>query len=67
MHFRVKGKRAKIRFVPVNAAAQRTIEDYLARAGHRKTLRAPPPKAHVLISDLENGCGRVGLTRLQHR
>src|SRR6202163_1992180 len=35
MHFRVKGKRAKIRFVPVNAAAQRTIEDYLAMTGHR--------------------------------
>ena len=30
MHFRVKGKRAKFRFVPVNAAAQRMIEDYLA-------------------------------------
>jgi site-specific recombinase XerD len=30
MHFRIKGKRDKIRFVPVNAAAQRLIEDYLA-------------------------------------
>jgi site-specific recombinase XerD len=38
MHFRVKGKRAKIRFVPVNAAAQRTIEQYLALAGHRGDL-----------------------------
>ena len=28
-HFRIKGKRAKIRFVQVNAAAQRMIEDYL--------------------------------------
>src|SRR5580692_3105341 len=35
MHFRIKGKRDKIRFVPVNAAAQRTIEAYLAMAGHR--------------------------------
>ena len=35
MHFRVKGKRAKIRFVPVNAADQRTIEDYPALTGHR--------------------------------
>src|SRR5246127_59191 len=26
VHFRVKGKRSKIRFVPVNAAAQRMIE-----------------------------------------
>lgn len=35
LHFRIKGKRDKIRFVPVNAAAQRTIEIYLAMAGHR--------------------------------
>ena len=35
MHFCVLGKRAKIRFVPVNAAAQRMIEEYLAMAGHR--------------------------------
>jgi hypothetical protein len=27
MHFRIEGKRAKIRFVPVNGAAQRMIED----------------------------------------
>src|SRR6202011_6033461 len=38
MHFRVKGKRAKIRFVPVNAAAQRMIEDYLALTGHRNDV-----------------------------
>ena len=34
----IKYKRAKIRFVPVNAAAQRTIEEYLALAGHRGDL-----------------------------
>jgi hypothetical protein len=35
MHFRIKGKRSKIRFIPINAAAQRMIEDYLALTGHR--------------------------------
>jgi len=35
IHFRIKGKRAKIRFIPVNAGAQRMIDDYLAAAGHR--------------------------------
>jgi integrase/recombinase XerD len=35
LHFRIMGKRDKIRFIPVNAAAQRTIEEYLDRAGHR--------------------------------
>ena len=34
MHFRVKGKRGKIRFVPVHAMAQRLIEEYMAFAGH---------------------------------
>lgn len=38
MHFRIKGKRSKIRFVPVNAAALRLIEDYLAMTGHRSDL-----------------------------
>ena len=33
MRFRIKGKRDKIRFVPLNAAAQRLIEDYLALTG----------------------------------
>ncbi len=33
-HFKVKGKRGKIRFVPVHAQAQRLIESYLVLAGH---------------------------------
>jgi integrase/recombinase XerD len=41
LHFRINGKRSKIRFIPVNAAAQRTIEDYLALAGHRADLDGP--------------------------
>jgi site-specific recombinase XerC len=35
----LKGKRDKIRFVPVNAAAQRLIEDYLALTGHRTDMQ----------------------------
>ena len=34
MHFRIKGKRDKIRFVPVHPMAQRLIEEYLAIAKH---------------------------------
>jgi integrase len=34
LHFRVEDKHAKIRFVPVNAAARRRIERYLKLAGH---------------------------------
>jgi|SRR6516162_705156 hypothetical protein len=38
MHFRVTGKRSKIRFIPANPAALRLIDDYLARAGHSEDL-----------------------------
>jgi hypothetical protein len=38
MHIRVKGKRSKIRFIPVNPAAQGMIEDYLALTGHRSDI-----------------------------
>lgn len=34
IHFKVKGKRGKIRFVPAHAQAQRLIETYLFMAGH---------------------------------
>lgn len=34
MHFRIKGKRDKIRFVPVHPMAQRVIGEYLAMAKH---------------------------------
>jgi site-specific recombinase XerD len=38
MHFRIKGKRDKIRFVPVHVLAQRLIEEYLALAKHSGAL-----------------------------
>jgi integrase/recombinase XerD len=41
MHFRVRGKRGKIRFVPVHAMAQRLIEEYLALVGHGTDPAAP--------------------------
>jgi integrase/recombinase XerD len=34
MHFRIKGKRDKIRFVPVHPMVQRLIQEYLAMAKH---------------------------------
>jgi integrase/recombinase XerD len=34
MHFKGRGKRGKVRFVPVHAMAQRLIEEYLELAGH---------------------------------
>jgi integrase/recombinase XerD len=41
MHFRVKGKRGKVRFVPVHMLAQRLIEEYLALAGHAADTSGP--------------------------
>src|SRR5205807_7274735 len=40
-HFRIHGKRDKIRFVPVHAAAQRLIEEYLVLAGHADSGAGP--------------------------
>ncbi|HEY3165831.1 MAG TPA: tyrosine-type recombinase/integrase, partial [Candidatus Binatia bacterium] len=40
-HFRIKGKRDKIQFMPVHAMAQRLIEEYLQRAGHGDDVAGP--------------------------
>lgn len=41
IHFKVKGKRGKIRFVPAHAQAQRLIESYLLMAGHGEDKDGP--------------------------
>jgi integrase/recombinase XerD len=41
LHFRVKGKRGKVRFVPVQVLAQRLIEEYLVLAGHAADVSGP--------------------------
>jgi integrase/recombinase XerD len=55
MHFRVKGKRGKVRFVPVHAMAQRLIEEYLALAGHGDDAAGPVfrPVTNNRTKDLE--------------
>jgi site-specific recombinase XerD len=41
VHFRIKGKRDKVRFVPAHATAQRLIDEYLTLAGHREDASGP--------------------------
>jgi integrase/recombinase XerD len=41
LHFLVKGKRGKVRFVPVQVLAQQLIEEYLALAGHAADVSGP--------------------------
>jgi site-specific recombinase XerD len=41
MHFRIKGKRAKIRFVPMHVTAQQLIQEYLALAKHGDDTAGP--------------------------
>jgi len=55
IHFRVKGKRGKIRFVPVHAMARRLIEEYLALAGHGGDTAAPVlrPVTNNRMGDLD--------------
>jgi integrase/recombinase XerD len=41
LHFRVKGKRDKIRYIPVNPEALRLIDEYLELAGHSTDKNGP--------------------------
>jgi len=41
VHFRIHGKRGKIRFIPVHAMAQRLLGEYLAMSGHGGISEAP--------------------------
>jgi integrase/recombinase XerD len=41
LHFRVKGKRDKVRFIPVHVTAQCLIEQYLVQAGHAADTSGP--------------------------
>jgi integrase/recombinase XerD len=41
MHFRVKGKGDKVRFVPMHAMARRLIEEYLKFSGHGADAAGP--------------------------
>jgi integrase/recombinase XerD len=57
VHFKVKGKRDKIRFVPVAAVAQRLIEEYLTLAEHGKDAAGP------LFRPVKNNVTPEGLNR----
>jgi hypothetical protein len=41
MHIRVRGKRYKVRYVPLHAMAQRLIEEYLTLTGHGADAAGP--------------------------
>lgn len=57
MHLRIKGKRDKIRFIPVHAAAQRLIEEYLALSGRGADVDDP------LFRPVKNNRSPEGLDR----
>ena len=57
VHFRIKGKRDKVRFVPIHAAAQRLVEEYLALAGHAADVGGP------LFRPVKNNRSSEGLDR----
>jgi len=52
MHFRIKGKRDKIRFIPVHPMVQRLIEEYLAIAKHGEGQDGEVPESAVLDGPL---------------
>lgn len=41
LHFRIRGKRDKVRYLPVNPNSQRLLNDYLEAAGHREDKSGP--------------------------
>lgn len=57
MHFRIKGKRDKVRFVPIHASAQRLVEEYLGAAGHGPDVAGP------LFRPIKNNRTKEGLNR----
>jgi integrase/recombinase XerD len=57
VHFQVKGKRDKIRFIPVHPSAQRLIEAYLLQAGHIDEKTGP------LFRPVKNNRTEEGLHR----
>jgi integrase/recombinase XerD len=57
VHFRVKGKRDKIRFIPVHPSAQRLIEGYLLQVGHIDDKTGP------LFRPVKNNRTEEGLDR----
>ena len=57
MHFRIKGKRDKIRFIPAHAAAQSLIQEYLTPAGHAEDADGP------LFRPIKNNRTPEGLNR----
>lgn len=57
LHIRIKGKRSKIRYVPVHPAAQRLVQDYLLVAGHASDTDGP------LFRPVKNNRSSDGLHR----
>ena len=41
MHFKIRGKRDKVRFIPIHPAVIRLIDAYLVDAGHHNELKTP--------------------------
>ncbi|MFO0701980.1 MAG: tyrosine-type recombinase/integrase [Nitrospira sp.] len=65
IHFKVKGKRGKIRFVPAHAQAQRLIASYLVMSGHGDDHDGPlfRPVRNNRTGDLERPLNANSLYR----
>ena len=63
LHLRVRGKRSKIRFIPVNPASQRLISHYLSVAGHADDLDGAVFRAvkNNTTKETRSGMSRQGI------
>ncbi|MCA9468322.1 MAG: tyrosine-type recombinase/integrase [Nitrospira sp.] len=64
-HFRVMGKRDKIRYIPLHPLAQRLIENYVLLAGHENDLPGPlfRPVKNNRTGTLEKGLNTNSIYR----
>ena len=67
LHFSIKGKRGKVRFVPVQVLTQRLTEECLSLAGHAADTSGPvfPPGTNNRTKGLDQPPGSIGTSKLQ--
>ena len=66
-HFKIHGKRSKIRYVPIEAKAQRFIEEYLEEAGHTTGPLFRPIQNNAGGGELARALNSSSINRLTHR
>ena len=65
-HLKIHGKRSKIRYVPIEAKAQRFIEEYLEQAGHTTGPLFRPVQNNAGGGKIDRAMNSSSINRLTH-